>query len=252
MNDIRKKSQSLVGRLGLAALLLAPAAALHAAALPSGARVGSLPAARVLFLGNSITLHPPLPSIGWSGNWGMAASAEAKDYVHLVTAEIAKAARANPQTRVRNIADFERQHDTYEISARLKTDLEFNADIVIVAIGENVPGLESDAAKAKYAAAFARLLAELKQHGHPAIFVRGCFWPDPAKDEIIKQASANAGATFIDIAPLGRDESNAARSERKIDHAGVAGHPGDKGMRAIADAIWAAIQKRAACPAEAG
>lgn len=224
--------------------------ALAATALSSGARVGSLPAARVLFLGNSITLHGPLPSIGWSGNWGMAASSAEKDYVHLVAARIAKAAGASPELKVANIADFERQHDTYDVAAGLKAELEFNADIVVVAIGENVPALGSDAAKAKYAAAYARLLAELKKHGHPAIFVRSCFWPDPAKDEIMKQASVNAGVTFIDIAPLGRDESNAARSERKIDHAGVAGHPGDKGMQAIADAIWAAIQKQAARPAE--
>lgn len=222
------------------------------AALPAGAHVGRLPAARVLFLGNSVTLHPPLPSIGWSGNWGMAASAEEKDYVHLVTAQIARAADAKPETRVRNMAEFERLHDTYDIAAALKAELDFNADMVIVAIGENVPALGSDAAKAKYAAAFSRLLAEIKKHGRPAIFVRSCFWHDPVKDEIMKQASAASGAAFIDIAALGRDESNAAGAERQIEHAGVAGHPGDKGMQAIADAIWATMRKRASRPVEGG
>ena len=40
----------------------------------------------VLFIGNSITRHAPKESIGWSGNWGMAASCEERDYVHVVVA----------------------------------------------------------------------------------------------------------------------------------------------------------------------
>lgn len=39
---------------------------------------------KVLFLGNSITVHERAPQIGWDHNWGMAASREANDYVHLV------------------------------------------------------------------------------------------------------------------------------------------------------------------------
>ncbi len=218
---------------------------LIAAAPPGGPHVGSLPAAKILFLGNSITLHGPLPSIGWSGNWGMAASAEEKDYVHLLSAHLAEASGSKPRVKVKNIADFERQHATFDIATGLKAELDFKADLVILAIGENVPGLDTEVAKANYAVAYAKLLAELKQHGAPAIFVRSCFWPDPAKDEIMRQASAAAGAVFVDIAALGRDASNAARAERQIEHAGVAGHPGDKGMHGIANAIWFAIQKRA-------
>ena len=208
--------------------------------------MGSLPAAKVLFLGNSITLHGPAPDIGWTGNWGMAASVEERDYVHLLTADIAKAAGAQPRTMVRNIAGFERGYDNFDLTSELKAELEFSADIVVVALGENVPEPATDETRAKFAAALARLLAALQQQGSPAIFVRSSFWPHAVKDNIMRQTSADAGATFVDIAKLGRDETNAARSERKIAHAGVAGHPGDKGMRAIADAIFAAVQKRAA------
>ena len=228
------------------ALLLTLLAALHAADAPSAKpMIGSLPAAKVLFLGNSITLHPPKPDIGWTGNWGMAASAEDRDYMHLLKAQIAKAAGAEPRTMVRNIADFERGYEAFDVEAGLKAELEFGADIVVVAIGENAAEPANDDAKAKFAEGFARLLAALKQHGQPAIFVRSSFWPNAVKDDLMRKATADAGAAFVDIAPLGRDESNAARSERKIEHAGVAAHPGDKGMRAIADAIIAAIQKRA-------
>ncbi len=54
-------------------LLVQPA---RAADAPPAPRIGALPAARVLFLGNSITLHAPKRDIGWTANWGMAASAE--------------------------------------------------------------------------------------------------------------------------------------------------------------------------------
>ena len=93
--------------------------------------------------------------------------------------------------------------------------------------------------------ALADLLAELKRHGQPTIFVRSQFWADAEKDQLLKRASADAGAVFVDISVLGAEPANYARAERQIEHAGVAGHPGDKGMQALADALWKAIEKQA-------
>lgn len=209
------------------------------------AKIGRLPASKVLFLGNSITLHGPALNIGWSGNWGMAASRQEKDYVHLLTAEIAAASGAEPTIMVKNIADFERGYETFDPATGLKSELDFQADIVIVAIGENVAELTTDDAKSKYTASFGRLLAELQKHGQPAIFVRSSFWANPAKDESMRNAADDTTATFVDLMGLDRDEANIARSEHKFDHAGVAAHPGDQGMKAIADAIFAAIRNQA-------
>ena len=232
--------------LSLLSLFAAPLAALPADdARSEKMMLGNRPAAKVLFLGNSITLHAPAPQIGWTGNWGMAASAEELDYVHLLTAQIAKAAAAPPRTMVRNIAEFEREYESFDLAAELRSELAFNADIVVVAIGENVPDPATAETQAKFAQAFGRLLAALTERAKPAIFVRSSFWPSAVKDAIMRKASTEAGATSVDIAALGRDAANAASSERKIEHPGVAGHPGDKGMRAIADAIFAAIQERA-------
>ena len=205
--------------------------------------IGNIPARRVLYLGNSITLHGPAPAIGWTGNWGMAASAKEKDYVHLLSTEIAKATGAKPEIKVRNIADFERGYDAFDIEKELKAELDFHPDLVIVAIGENVAELANEEARDKFAAAFAKLLSVLKEHGQPTIFVRSSFWPHEIKDGILRKASANAGITFVDIVKVGRDPSNAARSEREIEHAGVAAHPGDKGMKAIADEMFTAIRR---------
>ena len=83
------------------------------AASPDLHSEGQLRVAKVLFLGNSITLHGPAEQIGWSGNWGMAASEAEKDYVHLLVARLSQAAQGVPQVMVRNLADFERQYATY-------------------------------------------------------------------------------------------------------------------------------------------
>ena len=45
---------------------------------------------KVLFVGNSITRHGVKEDIGWFWDFGMAASSEDKDYVHIVMREINK------------------------------------------------------------------------------------------------------------------------------------------------------------------
>jgi hypothetical protein len=172
----------------------------------------------------------------------MAASAAEKDYVHLVTAGLAPAPAAPPKTMVRNIADFERNYENYDIGKELQEVLAFEAPLVFVAIGENVEEPTSEEAQTKFEAAVVRLLEQLKRRGKPKIFVRSSFWPSAVKDGLMRKASMQAGATFIDISALGSQEANAARSERKFEHAGVAAHPGDRGMQAIADALLAAVR----------
>ncbi len=196
---------------------------------------------RIVFLGNSITRHGPKPSIGWEGDWGMAASAEAKDYVHLVIDALAKTAGVKPEVRVVNVSEFERNHGSFDLEARLKPYVEFRPHIIVVAIGENVPALKTDEARDVYRSSFTRLLDHLKRGGEGALFVRSSFWANAVKDDIMRQACAAAGGTFVDISHLAGDESNFARSERQFDHAGVAAHPGDKGMKAIAEALVQSI-----------
>jgi lysophospholipase L1-like esterase len=196
---------------------------------------------KILFLGNSITLHGPAPAIGWTGNWGMAASVQEKDFVHLVTRTLAKTAGTTPEIMVKNIAEFERSFATYDVDAKLKEAFGFRADLVILAIGENVPNLGSDEAKGQFRSGVRKLLQGLKAANSPTIVVRSCFWSNKAKDQILQETCAEAGGIFVDIGSLSKDESNYARSEREFKHKGVAAHPGDKGMQAIADAILKAI-----------
>lgn len=226
--------------LGLLVAAMGPAMAEE----PASRSIARLKAARggkVLFLGNSITLHGPAPAIGWNANWGMAASAEERDYVHVLTAALGKIVGKSPEIRVANIADFERAFRTYDLDAQLQKALQFRADVVVLAIGENVPALSAGAEQAEFQKSLIQLLTRLKQAGQPEVFVRSCFWPDAVKDEALKNAAAETGCVFVDISPLGGNAANQASSERQFSHAGVAAHPGDRGMQAIADAILAAM-----------
>lgn len=199
---------------------------------------------RILILGNSITKHAPAPEIGWALDCGMAASAPEKDFAHLFLQALADSTGRQTETRILNIADFEREFDSYEIATSLKEELEFAADVVILAIGENVPALADAEMQTRFQARLLDLLATLKRSADVRLFVRSCFWPDPVKDDIMRHACVSLGGYYVDISHLSSDEANYARSERHFTHEGVAAHPGDRGMQAIADALLEAFLMR--------
>lgn len=196
---------------------------------------------KVLFLGNSITKHGAKADIDWSGNWGMAASSEAKDYVHVFTASLTQKQGSAPEILVKNIADFERAHQGYDFATKLKEAIDFNADLIVLAIGENVPVLKTAEEKTQLQADVTALLKSLQGARNPTILVRSCFWANAAKDEALRGACAAVGGIFCDIGALGADKSLYGRAEREFKHAGVANHPGDKGMAAIAEALMKAL-----------
>ena len=56
---------------------------------------------KILFVGNSITLHGILPEIGWNHCFGMAASSRENDYVHVCMKEIQKVWFIAHSTKIR-------------------------------------------------------------------------------------------------------------------------------------------------------
>ena len=197
---------------------------------------------KVLFIGNSITRHGPKADIDWHGNWGMAATSEDKDYVHLVAKALASRQGATPEIMVKNVADFERNHDGYDIEGRFADAAAFKADLIILCIGENVAPLKTPETQAKYQAQVTALLKKLRSEPKAKVIVRSSFWPNEAKDIAMRRACEAVGGSFVDISALAKDETNYARSERPYKHAGVAYHPGDRGMAAIAEAILRAVK----------
>ena len=209
---------------------------------------GSLKADRILFLGNSLTLHGPKAEIGWAGNWGMAASAQDKDYVHLLTAAIVARTGGrlvleptpvdgtDSAENVLNIANIlEREYATYE-AARIRKQLDWRASIVVLQCGENVPseGFDVEA----FHKSLQAMLNDLKVSSNPQIFVTGnILWGNPGLDEIKRKVCEEdpVHRTFVDISAY---QTNIAAN-------GLSGHPSDAGMKLIADTLFAAISKKA-------
>jgi hypothetical protein len=190
---------------------------------------------KVLFVGNSITQHAYCPDWGWTGTWGMAASCEANDYVHQVMAKIFK---INPTLdyKFQNIAEWEREFHTYDIS-KLLVLREYNADLIIVRLGENVN--YEEAVKNGYMDSYLKLIDYLNFSGDAVVVCTSRFWKETFLDNEIKAAADARKFIFVDLQELDVDENKAIGLFK---HEGVAAHPGDAGMAAIADAIWTTIK----------
>ena len=66
----------------------------------------------------------------------------------------------------------------------------------------------------------------------------GLFWPNERKQAAMEAAARQLNAPFVPLSDLGtRDDMKALGL---FEHAGVAAHPGDLGMRAIAGRVFAA------------
>jgi lysophospholipase L1-like esterase len=225
----------------------------QAAPSEAGPHIGHMKAAKILFLGNSITAVPQRNEKIW---WGLSASTPAKDYAHLLavameaktggvlamlptTAPTVNADGSVDQceSNVINIADvFERGYANYEAS-KIAKQLAWKADIVILQFGENIP---SETFKADiFQLRLGKLVADLKDSSNPHIFVTGyILGANAAVDEMKRKLCEDdpAHRVFVDLSSVGKDPSNI----------GDYGHPNDKGMALISDILLKALLAHAA------
>jgi len=191
---------------------------------------------RVLFVGNSITLHGVLPSIGWHFRHGMAASAPEKDYVHLLMTRITQ---KHPDAAfcVCNVSMFERNYkNPSEHFVSFKEAREFGADLIVMRFIENVPKADFDGET--YKAALDKLFAYLDPAGKAKIIASTAFWHHPG-DVAIREYSKEHSLPLVELGDLGeRDEMKALGL---FEHSGVAVHPGDLGMAHIAERLYTEI-----------
>lgn len=189
---------------------------------------------KMLVIGNSITHHDPSETIQWTGNWGMAASAEGKDFAHLLHKKLCEAqGGSTPELVVKNLADRGLEQKT----AEFQTLGDIHADLIIVQIGDNLSPEKANAQT--LGEPYGRLLKTLRQTNPDAVILGVSTWGGGAnRDDLMAAACKSQAVPFVRIDHLIRDPKNMAKAEGRFEHHGVNWHPGDAGMQAIADTIW--------------
>lgn len=224
MNQIKKNTVSSVGQLEPSKLV----------DFPSEQNDGI----RVLFLGNSITRHGPCPSIGWNYDWGMAASELSKDYVHCIMEKVAQKG-VKACYCIAHAGDWERQHNTdspLELS-HFDRAKEFAADIIVWRLLENCSCADFNGLL--YEARCKALLDHVNPKQSKHVIITTSFWKHPG-DPSSRAVAAQRDYPLVELGHLG--ELDEMKALGLFAHEGVANHPGDRGMRAIADAIWTVME----------
>lgn len=191
---------------------------------------------RILFVGNSITLHGINPDIGWNGEWGMAASKQENDYVHRLMTAISEKAR-DPAFCICQVAEWERQYQNgTAVLPLFENARHFQADIIIMRFVENCPKKDFDPTVFQTEAR--SLLQYLNPTGTAKLIYTTGFWRHPA-DAAIARLAKETDAPVIELGDLG--EQDEMKAIGLFAHTGVANHPGDLGMQHIAARLLPAL-----------
>ena len=198
---------------------------------------------KALVVGDSITSHAPAEQLGWTGSWGMAASSQDKDYPHLFLARLAQAQNGVvPEAIIGGGGGG-------KLTSKL-TELEkykaFAPDLAIIQMGEND---NTDVTVEGFQKPYEQILEAIRAGNPKAKILCLGVWGPPSgnahKDGMIQDACKKFDATFVSLQAANEDPLNRAEAEKRFTHQGVNWHPGDKGMQAYADALWAAFTGKA-------
>jgi lysophospholipase L1-like esterase len=196
---------------------------------------------KILILGDSITHHSPAPQLAWTGDWGMAATAADKDYVHLFLARLAAA--QGPGAPAPDVWIFgEGGGKTTDKVPFVDKITAYKADLALIQLGEN----DRDITATGFQQPYEKLLAAVKA-GNPNVRILcvGVWgvWPsgDHTKDTVIRDACLKYGATYADLGAAFADPATHAAAEHLFTNVGVNWHPSDAGMVAYANAFWQAL-----------
>lgn len=197
-------------------------------------------------IGNSITWHCKCDY--WWNEIGMAASKPENDYVHRVVAGLEEL-HGKVSYYALNFATWETQAaDRAQTLSTLNPYLHKDLDLITVQLSENASNLTD------FVSDYKELIAFLKEKCPNAeILIIDDFW-NAYKSDLKKAVAQSCDVTFVSLAEIrGKQEYKSAidaivyddkGEPHKVWHSGVADHPGDEGMKYIAEAVLGSLADR--------
>ena len=195
---------------------------------------------KTLFIGNSLL-------VGWK-TFGMCAKDSSHDYYHYMTDWIKK---EKSSATFNKLSGTEFEGATSDLEATnwmtntLRGQLSNDIDLVIIQLSDNVNTEEKLSTFRSTCIQLIRYIRSICTKARIA-WVSAWYYTSE-KQSIIQSACENTGSTFIDITDIASSSDNRGSigdeihkddgSTVIVDSSGVASHPGNKGMRLIANRI---------------
>jgi hypothetical protein len=179
---------------------------------------------RVLFIGDSLTYHTRVSNV-WPYISGMAASSPQVDYVHLVAKHLQTKLGSRP---VEILIDNGGNGKIGNMLSFLQSNADLKPNLVVLQGGENDPF--DDNFKQTY-----KLLLDFFVASRVPVIVLGD-WYDDSKRDFDREEALHHGYAWVDLTLIHKNPT-CSGNPGPYQHKGVASHPNDEGMRAIAKEI---------------
>lgn len=188
---------------------------------------------KVLALGNSITYHPASTSLGWYNRNGMAGNSLQGDYVHRLARMVADRIDRPVSVKHAAIWMWERDYPTYTLT-QLSEYRDFRPDVYISRAGDNIA--DADPNIPTYLVSAVNALADyVTGLSTSRIIYTGTFYQRSLANAAMRTAALASGYSFAELYDLWAVAAYHATGQ--FENAGVADHPSDAGMAAIATRI---------------
>ena len=227
-------------------------------------------ALKVLIIGNSITQHgQSMDKLQWAGTWGMAATSEDKDYVHLLEDKIL-AKNGDVKVKAINISEYEKYFYDWGLILDSKDKYaNWNADIIIATFGANVKNgaNEGDSSfENDYTfttAKYKKIIDKFNPDGDAKVIAGATVLTNEPIVKIIENAASEFGYVYRDMTEWTDDKYKAYDYKEELlelyyaaggntsitsVNEGVLGHPGDLGMEMIANELWEELETQGWIP----